>query len=362
MRLYARIAWFSAVFSVTYLLMAAPPAARAQTLWQKLTHQAPCDCCCPAMTPTADAAPVESKKPEAPSTSPSTQAPATDMSSLDSPADSGSETVSLFDSCVGYIDDAIPTSQVRLRVDAARRNNRPTRAEFFYARGGPLGPGLPDPEASVDYQEITSYVEGALTPRFSIFFEAPVRFLHPEINPDHAGFGDLDAGFKYAFIYEKDLVTSFQLRAWAPTGDPSRGLGNDHASLEPALLCYKSLSPCLRVESELRYWIPLGGTSFAGDILRYGVGVSCGRRYPDHLWMNPVVEVVGWTVLDGKESAVPPIPPIISDAAGDTIVNLKVGMRFGCSEHLDFYAGYGRALTGAVWYTDIWRFEVRWQF
>ena len=52
----------------------------------------------------------------------------------------------VLDSKVGYIDSAIPATQYRLRLDAAYGNNRPTRAEFFYARGAPLGPGLPVPE------------------------------------------------------------------------------------------------------------------------------------------------------------------------------------------------------------------------
>src|SRR5438874_1452518 len=32
---------------------------------------------------------------------------------------------------VGYIDSAIPTSQLRLRFDASYNNNRPSRAEFI---------------------------------------------------------------------------------------------------------------------------------------------------------------------------------------------------------------------------------------
>ena len=44
------------------------------------------------------------------------------------PGQTGSE------SSVGYVDNAIPTDQVRLRSDAAWRNNAPDRAEYFYAR------------------------------------------------------------------------------------------------------------------------------------------------------------------------------------------------------------------------------------
>ena len=81
----------------------------------------------------------------------------------------------------------------------------------------------------------------------------------------------------------------------------------------------------------------------------------------------PVIECVGWTVLNGKESTE---NGTILDASGDTIVNAKVGVRFGFGEirepgalsPVDFYIGYGRALTGEVWYKDIIRLEMRGNF
>ena len=141
-----------------------------------------------------------------------------------------------------------------------------------------------------------------------------------------------------------------------------RGLGNDHVSLEPALLLYRRLGDRLRLEGELRYWIPIGGTDFAGDIVRYGIGFSYGERPADDLWLTPVVEVVGWTVLDGAQSVAPPLPPVVQDAAGDTIVNIKLGARLGLGNVADLYTGYGRALTGDVWYKDIWRTELRFAY
>jgi hypothetical protein len=81
--------------------------------------------------------------------------------------------------------------------------------------------------------------------------------------------------------------------------------------------------------------------------------------------VTPIAEVVGWTVLHGKEFA----PDIgVKDAAGDTIVNGKLGTRFffgdrcergGLLNRSDLYLGYGRALTGTVWYKDIIRLEYR---
>src|SRR5207253_4092031 len=126
------------------------------------------------------------------------------------------------DSAVGYIDPAIPGNIFRFRFDAAYNDRRPTRAEFFYPKGGASGPGLPDPEPRVDYQELSAYLEIAASDRLSAFINVPVRFLNPELNADHTGFSDLDAGFKFAFLRDEDRVATFQFRTYASTGDAGR--------------------------------------------------------------------------------------------------------------------------------------------
>lgn len=316
-----------------------------------------------AQMPQTPQTPVVPKKEEAkkddlaqPPTTPDTNQ---NPSSQDS-GDTG-DSVSTFDSAVGYIDRAIPSSLLRFRYDAAYRSNRPTRAEFFYPRGGKFGPGLPVFEPRIDYQELSAYAEVAFQPQVSAFLNVPVRFLNPEVNGNHEGYSDLSTGFKYAFVYEPDLVASFQMQVWAPTGYSRRGLGTRHVSFEPAFLLFARLTEKVRLESEVRYWVPAGGTDFAGDVIRYGVGLSYGDPRPGCFWLTPVVECVGWTVLSGKES-VAAAPTAIVNAEGDTIVNLKAGLRAGRGERYDIYVGYGRALTGAVWYKDILRTELRINF
>jgi hypothetical protein len=273
-----------------------------------------------------------------------------------------------------YIDSALIRNQVRIRYDAAFDNNRPDRAEFFYAKCGcfrALGqraPGPPLPETNVDYQDISTYIEYALAPRLSVFVEAPVRFLNPEQNANATDFADMNVGAKFAVVSTADQVLTFQLRTIIPTGDAGRGLGTDHVSLEPSILLWKQLSDRFYLESELRDWIPIGGTDFAGNVLRYGVGFSYfvigepqlpGRQVDAQLSVAPVVEFVGWTVLSGKEFA----PDIgTKNAAGDTIINAKFGLRLGYGDNHSFAVSYGRALTGAVWYKDIVRVEYRFAF
>lgn len=283
----------------------------------------------------------------------------------------GGESVALAESNVGYIDSAIPRSQLRIRFDAAYDNNRPDRAEFFYPKCGcfragvgttrdPSAAGPVRTERSVDFQEIRTYGELALGNRFSAFLEVPYRFLNPVVNLNTSGLSDIDAGVKYAVIAEDGVYLTGQLRLFFPSGDGNRGLGTDHYSLEPGILFNRKLSDRLTLEAELRDWISLDGSDYAGNVLRYGVGLgydvyrSCNRR------VTPVVEFVGWTVLDGKETS--DVTGLPVSASGDTIINAKLGVRFGLGEHRQLYVGYGRALTGEVWYKDMFRVEYRMTF
>lgn len=268
-------------------------------------------------------------------------------------------------SAAGYIDSAIPVTMFRLRFDAAYDDNRPDRAEFFYPKCGCFGgkaPGPPLPETSVDYQDISAYLEAALGNRFSGFVEVPVRFLNPEVNRDFTGIGDMNAGFKWAFVACEQRFLTFQLRTYIPTGDAFRGLGTRHVSLEPALLAYQRLTDRLVLEGELRDWIPINGTDFAGNVIRYGVGLGYDIVQRDGLRVTPIAEFVGWTVLGGKELAIAGAQSTTLDASGDTIVNMKLGVRTYFGPHSDVYVGWGHALTGAVWYKDILRAEYRWVF
>ena len=126
------------------------------------------------------------------------------------------------------------------------------------------------------------------------------------------------------------------------------------------MLWYKPLSERARLESELRYWIPVGGSDFAGSVLRYGVGLSYDLFDHGRFRVTPVAEFVGWTVLSGKEGvAFPSGVTGVLDAAGDTIVNAKIGVRMRIGDWGDIYTGYGRVLTGERWYENIYRLEFR---
>jgi hypothetical protein len=264
------------------------------------------------------------------------------------------------DSTVGYIDGAIPGDVLRFRFDSSYRNNQPSRGEFFYARSRPLGPGLPSGDAVKDDQEYQLYGEHLLGEHFSVFAEVPFRAADFRVNGNHSGPGDSNLGCKYALLTTEDTVGSFQFRTYVPTGAASRGLGNHHVSLEPSLLLYHNLSESLASESELRLWIPVGGTDFEGNLVRYGTGLRYNLVQGAGWTLAPVVELVGWTFLDGRKSAFP--SGVVSSASGDTILNAKVGLRLRLEGFGDLYAGYGRCLTGDTFYKDIFRLELRWLY
>jgi hypothetical protein len=272
----------------------------------------------------------------------------------------------------GYIDPAYIANRLRLRFDAGWEDNRPDRAEYFYGKcgcfrpnGDPHAPGPRFPETSVNFQEIKAYGEFALQDNFSLFVEAPVRFIDPEVNQDTVGFGDLQFGARFGIIQDECTALTFQVRAYAPTGLAAGGLGTGHWSVEPGLLVQQQLSDRVAFLGEFLAWIPIDATDFAGDILQYGVGFKYDAYRSCQFQASPIAELVGWTVLNGKESifpgAVDPTTGLPAEATksagGDTIVNAKFGIRFNLGDAQTLYFGYGRALTGAVWYKDFLRAE-----
>jgi hypothetical protein len=263
-------------------------------------------------------------------------------------------------SSVSLIDSAMPRTTLRLRADFVSGIRRPTMAEYFQPQGGlPFTPGPPRPETNLNYQEYAAYVEYAVDTWFSLFLEQPLRWVNPEQNDNAWGQGDLNAGFKLSVFNAPRFLATFQLRVLVPTAR-NNALGSDHFTLEPALLASYRIADSFQLEGELRYWAPIGGTDFAGDILRYGLGLSYGQQGGNEIWITPVVEVVGWSMLGGKALNVTP-PDIVSIEAlsGQTIVNAQAGVRLGLGANVDFYAGYNRALTGATLYRDMARFEFR---
>jgi hypothetical protein len=272
-----------------------------------------------------------------------------------------------------YIDGAIPVDVIRLRYDMAYRNNRPDRAEFFYPKCGcfrTLTPpqldakGPPLPETRVDYQEFSTYVEKTIGERFSIFGEMPLRAINPTVNDNVTGIGDVSFGLKYAAILTECQAVTLQFRTITPSGDGDKGLGTENWWLNPGLLWQTQAADRLTLFGEVQDFLPISRTSnFAGNVLRFGAGLAYMAVSTERVRVMPVFESVGWWVLSGRQLA----DGQDIDAIGDTIVNVKGGVRIGLGKvcdpgdlgRSDLYLGYGRAVTGDVWYKDLFRVEYR---
>jgi hypothetical protein len=294
---------------------------------------------------------------------------------------------------VGYIDDAIVRSEVRMRFDAAFHNNAPDRAEFFYAQCSCInGPGPNPLVASLNFPQLYTYAEYAPAKRFSFFADVPVRwiqplsFTEPGTPPltNEAGLSDVAAGFKLAALASSNYYLTFQFQAYFPTGNASTGLGTNHYSIEPALLYYQRVSDRIALEMQVGDTHPIGGSScpqpcntnstgpnsqaFAGDVFFYGLGPSYVVYRGETIQVAPAIELVGWRVLGGLVTDNSPAPPTSVNfqqalsADGTNIVNLKVGARTMVGAHSSFYIGYGHQLTHEYWYKEIVRAEYRYSF
>jgi len=299
-------------------------------------------------------------------------------------------------SMVGYVDDAIPGTQLRLRFDAGFNDPFPDRAEFFYGkcgcyRGLPTNNSAYDPNApgpapgvarNLNFQQL--YLYGEYAPpsfsRFSAFFELPFRWIQPQFVedtgsfPNHGGVSDVSVGLKFAALDTERSTVSLQLKSYLPSGDVSHGLGTGHSSIEPSLLLYHSLSERWTLEGQFGGWVPINGSagvptasssSFAGSILIYGLGVSTQIYHNSSVSLNPVVEVFGWHLLGGFQTQLEPAGPVLGLAApqdGTNIVNMKFGLRTTIHNHSSIYIGYGRAVTDAAWYKNLLRAEYRYVF
>jgi hypothetical protein len=286
-------------------------------------------------------------------------------------------------SMVGYIDDALIHTQIRVRFDAALHDYTPDRAEFFYAKCGcyraindPKSPGpgseVADIPNYVNFQQLNIYGEYAYKGRYSFFGVVPIRWLQPSPStlPDFSsssGISDIQIGTKVSPFASETHFLTFQLASHLATGDSREGLGTHHATLEPMVLYFQKLGERGTLEAEFGDTHPLGsswlasgtGPGFAGDVMTYGVGGSYQLDHSEGVHVAGVLEMVGWHILGGN---VTDVRATSANTDGVNIVNLKVGPRVSIAEHHSVYFGYGIALTSATWYHEIFRTEYRYTF
>lgn len=286
-----------------------------------------------------------------------------ESSAVELPIEPGS--VPLFESTVAFIDSALPLTQFRFRYDANYNAARNTRAEYLLAMPQPIGRGMPADESRLDLQRATTYFEFAPGPTLSGFVEIGSRIVDPEINANSAGIEDMNFGFKWAFWWTEHRVFTAQLKAFLPTGDADRGLGVGHSALEPGFLLMHRITDRFRMEKHVKLWIPIDGAEgAAGSVAHYGISTCYDVVAKSNLRIAPQFELDCWTALGGSSRYLTPAGVLVDDAHCDTIWNAMFGCRVcvGPDCRHQFYAGYGRALTGETWFQDVARIEYRLAF
>ena len=246
----------------------------------------------------------------------------------------------------GYIEDAMVTSQVRIRFDAGFGINAPDRAEFFYAKCGcyvfdPVpwfDPDAPGPGSGVptelNFQQL--YIQGdyLVAPRLSLFAELPWRAIQPQ-------------GFE---PFEDPPVLSIS-RSVGIRGHPRRSQGGSrrrrhpgshaagpqrvsnrkceqgvehrHRQLRARLAVQPGYCRPFRMGGSNRRLVPLrrvgrraglrlarglpnpNSEKFSGNVIFYGIGPNFDLVRTDSFRFTPVLELVGWRVIGGAQTLCP---------------------------------------------------------
>ena len=297
-------------------------------------------------------------------------------------------------SMVGYVNDSTIQSQVRIRFDAGYGITSPDRAEFFYAkcgcyRGLPTNLNIYDPDAAGpapgiltdgNFQQLYLLGEyGMMENRGSVFVEIPFRWLKPQefvagtgSFGDQTGISDLRFGAKFGMMATANGQATVLVQVTVPTGDSEKGLGTNHASIEPALLIAQRVGDKVGIEAQFGGVFPTGGSpglptasadKFSGRVIYYGIGPSFDVYSSDAVRFAPVVELVGWRILSGFRTICDGAPCFLeaNDPSGN-IVNIKIGGRLVMRDQSSIYVGYGKVLSDQQWYDKILRVEFRRSF
>jgi len=261
------------------------------------------------------------------------------------------------------IDTAQPFGNLRFRVNSFNNTPFPDRAEYLWAKTID-GKGPKAAEPNLDYQEFRTQLELG-NKKFSTATEFPIRWTNPDVNPNHAGFGDMNLTVKTVFV-DGDVWQITQLfRTYFATGAASMGLGTGHFSLEPGALVRYKYSDVTFLHGELKYFFPLGGDPmFSGQVLQYGLGMSHVLIDGDNYAVLPTCELTGSYIGNGLRTNP---DGLILEAEGEHLLALTTGLRYvrDCGGDLGLFE-YGLSMSLPVsaprFYDALFRFDLRWSF
>jgi hypothetical protein len=202
------------------------------------------------------------------------------------------------------------------------------------------------------------YQEIAAGPGASAFFDFAYRTLDTGTNPSAAGLCDIIAGAKSVVLDRELLLVSTQFTTYIPSGNFLTGLGTGHVSLEPAILAALKLAPSTYLQTELAYWIPLGGTSgFMGSTFHYHFALNHNLyRHGDFLNIVGTVELNGSTYR-GQFTDFP--SGVATPLSGRGYINMGPGIRVQFCDKVDIGVGAAFGLTQDHGPRELYRTELR---
>ena len=255
-------------------------------------------------------------------------------------------------SAVSFLDSAMPRTTIRTRYDIDNGARQPVRADYLFSS---RDFGVPEPY--VNQSELDVYLEYAPSSFFSVFLDQPYRWVNLTRNASRDGNADAGFGAKLVVYNDAAFLGTIQVRGTAPTSTDS--VDDHHWAIEPTFLFDTKLAGIFTVEGQFGARLPFSNAPFAGDVGRYGLGLSLATRNDSGFWVTPVIEALGWTCIGGATDIVDPTGVEFRTAGGSTIVNGAVGMRFGIGRELEIYGGYDRCITGSAWFREQIRVELR---
>jgi hypothetical protein len=257
-----------------------------------------------------------------------------------------------------FQDGPRPVTTTRIRWDRGIDYNFPDSAEFFWGKIGGKGPAnVPN---SLRYDDLSLYQEVA-TPggQASTYVTIPYRTIQSDTNPGAAGFIDMSVGFKSVLLDRELILISMQMTTYIPIGIASRGLGTGHVALEPALMAHLKLTPSTYFQTQLAYWIPLGGTGgFQGSVFHYHTALN------HHICSFACVDVIGTAELNGYSfrGQFTDFGGGVVPLGGSNFLSAGPGLRFQICDQVDIGLGTAFGFGNRHGPEQLYRTELRLRF
>jgi len=271
----------------------------------------------------------------------------------------------------------IPEPDANPFADARRPISNPTLFDlalpqtgihpiFAYHRlPGSINTELGELPLGGDVEVYALQLEYAFGERFSFI---AMKDGYIDLNPDATlsdadGWANLAAGFKYAFLYDKETATaaSFSLMVEAPTGNTDVFQGSGDGALLPAISMVK-LWDKLQLAGALGMKVPFNTDAESTSAF---TSVHLSYALTDRLF--PLIEVNYFRVLDAGDGGQRfngqvggAVPSVVRFEGGDLFnlgasnadqnrdfVSLAAGFRFRLTDNIDLGAAYELPLTDA---------------